>query len=95
MYGFEKLFENLVPSNKIPLKQTYTCQWETCAWFCLAMGAGSNSVVERPVMVQWVFGSIPHGGPTELFLDPVSDPRLVLQMLSFAAVYSLTIWMVS
>ena len=33
------------------------------------------TVVERPLIV--VIGSIPHGGPIELFLVPASDPRLV------------------
>ena len=28
-------------------------------------------------MVLWVVGSIPHGGPIELFLIPSSDPQLV------------------
>ena len=32
------------------------------------------SVAEDLLMVQWVVGSIPHGGPTELFLIPVSAP---------------------
>ena len=27
-------------------------------------------------MVQWVIGSIIHGGPIELFLIPASSPRL-------------------
>ena len=27
-------------------------------------------------MVRWVIGSILHGGPIELFLDPASAPRL-------------------
>ena len=27
-------------------------------------------------MVQWVVGSIPHGGPIELFLVPASAPQL-------------------
>ena len=27
-----------------------------------------KAVVERPLMVRWVVGSIPHGGPSELFL---------------------------
>ena len=30
-------------------------------------------------MVRWVVGSIPHGGPIELFLVPASAPRLVYQ----------------
>ena len=30
-------------------------------------------------MVQWVVGSILHGGPIELFLVPASAPRLVYQ----------------
>ena len=29
-------------------------------------------MVERPLMVQWVVRSIPHGGPIELFLIPAS-----------------------
>ena len=29
-------------------------------------------MVERPLMVRWVVGSIPHGGPAEIFLVPVS-----------------------
>ena len=32
-------------------------------------------------MVRWVVGSIPHGGPIELFLVPASAPRLVLSCL--------------
>ena len=40
-------------------------------------GARCSYVVERPLMVQWIDGSIPYGGPTELFLVPASDPRLV------------------
>ena len=28
-------------------------------------------------MVRWVVGSIPHGGPIELFLVPASTPQLV------------------
>ena len=31
-------------------------------------------------MARWVFGSIPHGIPIELFLLPVSVPRLVQEM---------------
>ena len=30
-------------------------------------------------MVQWVVGSILHGGPIDLFLVPASAPRLVYQ----------------
>ena len=30
-------------------------------------GARHNSVVEHLFMVQWVVGSMPHGGPIELF----------------------------
>ena len=39
--------------------------------------ARCNSVVEYPHTVPWVTGSILHGKPIELFLIPVSDPRLV------------------
>ena len=35
-------------------------------------GASHSSLVKRPLMVRCVVGSIPHGGPTELFLIPVS-----------------------
>ena len=35
----------------------------------------------RSLMVRWVVGSIPHGGPIELFLVPASAPQLVYQML--------------
>ena len=34
-------------------------------------------MVERPLMVQWVVGSIPHGGLIELFLFSASVQRLV------------------
>ena len=34
-------------------------------------------VVERPLMVRWLVGSIVHGRPTELFLVPARAPRLV------------------
>ena len=27
-------------------------------------------MIEHPLIVQWVVGSIPHGGPIELFLVP-------------------------
>ena len=36
-------------------------------------GARRSSVVERPLMVRRVFGSIPH----ELFVVPASAPRIV------------------
>ena len=36
-----------------------------------------SSMVERPLMVHWVVGLIPHGGPIELFLALASAPRLV------------------
>ena len=31
-----------------------------------------QTVVERPLMVQWVVGSIPHGGLIKLFLVPAN-----------------------
>ena len=34
----------------------------------------STLVVERPLMVPWIVGSIPHGGPIEPFLVPASAP---------------------
>ena len=33
-------------------------------------------MVERPLMVRWIVGSITYGGPIELFLVPASSPRL-------------------
>ena len=36
--------------------------------------ARCSSMVESPLMVQWVVGSIPHGGLIELFLDLASAP---------------------
>ena len=36
----------------------------------IASGVRYNSVVEHLLMVQLVVRSIPHGGPTELFLVP-------------------------
>ena len=36
-------------------------------------------MVESPLMVRWVIGSISHGGLIELFLVPVSAPRLLKQ----------------
>ena len=38
-------------------------------------------MVERPLMVRWVVGSILHGEPIELFLVIASVPRLVLPRL--------------
>ena len=35
------------------------------------------TMVEHPLMVRWVIGLIPHGGPIELFLVPASAPKLV------------------
>ena len=40
-------------------------------------GARCSSVVERPLMMRWVVGSILHGGSIDLFLVPPSVPRLV------------------
>ena len=40
-------------------------------------GARCRSVVEHLLMVHWVVRLILHGGPTELFLIPAIDPRLV------------------
>ena len=39
--------------------------------------ARCSSMVEHPLMMRWVVGSILHGGPFELFLVPASVPRLV------------------
>ena len=36
-----------------------------------------STVVERPLVVRWVVGSIIHGGRIELFLVPVRVRRLV------------------
>ena len=41
------------------------------------VGARCSSVVDRPFTVCWIIGSIPHGGPIQLFLVLVSAPRLV------------------
>ena len=40
--------------------------------FITKSGARCRSVVEWPLMMQWVIRSIPHGGPNELFLIPTS-----------------------
>ena len=40
-------------------------------------GARCSSVVERPLVVQWVVGLFLHGGPIEIVLVPTSPPRLV------------------
>ena len=37
-------------------------------------GAISSSVVERPLMVRFVVGLIPHGGAIQLFLVPANAP---------------------
>ena len=39
--------------------------------------ARCSSIVEHPLRVRWVIGSIPHGGPIELFPVPASVPQLV------------------
>ena len=38
---------------------------------------GRSSLVERLLMVRWVVGWIPHGGPIELFLISASAPQLI------------------
>ena len=40
-------------------------------------GARCNSVVECPFMVQWVVGSLPYGGPIDIFLNLASAAQLV------------------
>ena len=40
-----------------------------------------GSVVECPLMMQWVIGSIPHSGLTALFLVPASAPLQMYQRL--------------
>ena len=42
-----------------------------------------SSVVDHLLMACWVIGSIPHGGPIELFPLPASVPRLVYQRLPY------------
>ena len=59
-------------SYKIPSATNQNCRQQVSY-----LGARCSSVVERPLMVQWVIGSIPHGGLIELFLVPVSAQRLV------------------
>ena len=40
---------------------------------CLQSEAAKRSfVAEHPFMVQWFIGSIPHGGPQDLFFIPAS-----------------------
>ena len=41
-------------------------------------------MVERPLMVRWVVGSIPHGGPIELFLVPASSPTFGVTKVVYA-----------
>ena len=36
-----------------------------------------TSMVEHLLMVRWVIGSIPHGGPVQLFPIPASAARLL------------------
>ena len=43
---------------------------------------GRSSVIECPLMMRWVIGSIPPGGPIEQFLVPASIPQLVYAFLS-------------
>ena len=38
-------------------------------------------MVEGSLMVRWAIGSIPYGGPIELFLTPASAAQLVYQRL--------------
>ena len=52
--------------------------------FSLLMGALHGmfefmciDAVERPLVVRWIVGSIPHGGPIKLFLVAASAQRLV------------------
>ena len=37
----------------------------------------NSSMVGHLLMLKWVFVSIPHGGPIELFLIPASDFQLL------------------
>ena len=49
-----------------------------CVSLCVCIyGARCSSVVERPLMVRMVVGSITNGEPIEQFLVPDSAPRLV------------------
>ena len=43
----------------------------------ITLGARCSSVVEHPLLVRWVVGSIPHCGLIKLFIVPASAPRLV------------------
>ena len=47
--------------------------------FLVVCGERCNSMVECPLMLLCVTGSIPHSGPIEIFLVPTSAPRLVQQ----------------
>ena len=51
------------------------CYWHP-TWICW-QGVKCSCMVECLPMVGWVFGSIPHDGPTELFLIPASTSQLV------------------
>ena len=46
-----------------------------------SMGTRGSSVVERPLMVSWVVGTIPHGGHIEIFLVPASTPTGVINVV--------------
>ena len=49
-----------------------------CLSVCLCLGARCSSVVECPLVVRWVVGSILHGGPIEKFLVAASAPKTLV-----------------
>ena len=52
-----------------------------CLYLVFFVRARCRSVVEHLLMVRWVIGLIPHGGPTELFLFPADVTKTVVCVL--------------
>ena len=69
--------------NELVTTCIFTHYW---VWYTHSyQGARCSSVVERQIMVRWVIGTIPYGGPIELFLIPTCAPWRVYQMCGMSA----------
>ena len=72
-------------SSSCPQGKKFMTGWQCMVsiyWGGHWMGETFTSVVDRPLMVQWVIGSIPHGRPIELFKPTGVTKAMVYTVLS-------------
>ena len=76
IYPVTKCFMSSSNTDHVTVGGQIDPSWWTLWAISVSEWVRCSSMVEHPLMVQWIIGSIPYGGPIELFLVPASAPWL-------------------